>query len=388
MGLVLAINAGSSSLRFAAEDATGEVLWRGHIAGLYTGRASVHWQTGDHADAALGSLDHAQAIGWLLDRLADTPAAGALQAVGHRVVHGGAAHRMPAWIDDPLLAQLDALVPLAPLHQPHALHGIRAIAELRPDLPQLACFDTAFHATRPALEQRLALPAIEPLSGVQSYGFHGLSYEYLAARLPELLGEAAAGRVVLAHLGQGASLCALKEGQSQATTMSFTPLDGLPMGSRCGQLDPSVVLHLLRARGMDADAIEDLLNHRAGLLGLSGISGDMRELLASDDPQAAFAVDYFVHHTVKAIGAMAAVLGGLDALVFSGGIGEGSAQIRARIVSGCAWLDMALDEAANAAGGPRISPPATDHPTAWVIATDEERVITRHCRRFLSQQTP
>jgi len=387
MGLVLAINAGSSSLRFAAEDAAGQMLWRGHIAGLYTGHASVSWQTGDAADAALGSLDHAQAIGWLLDRLAGAPTADTLQAVGHRVVHGGAAHRAPAVIDDHLLAQLEALIPLAPLHQPPALHAIRAIAALRPEVPQLACFDTAFHTTRPALEQRLALPGLPELSGVQSYGFHGLSYEYLSGQLPALLGAAASGRVVLAHLGQGASLCALREGKSQATTMSFTPLDGLPMGSRCGQLDPSVVLHLLRQQ-MSADDIEDLLNHRAGLLGLSGHSADMRELLASDDPAARFAVDYFVHHTVKAIGAMAAVLGGLDALVFSGGIGEGSAQIRARIVAGCAWLGLQLAAPANQHGGPCISPPGTDRPTAWVIATDEERVITRHCHRFLTQQTP
>ena len=387
MTLVLALNAGSSSLRFAAQAAAGHVPWRGRISGLRTPQARLSWQKGGNGPVTLGALDHVQAFDWLLDRIARDHPGNALLAVGHRVVHGGPRQQKPVRLDAALLSELEALVPLAPLHQPHCLRGIRAVQQLRPDLPQFACFDTAFHASRPALEQRLALPQLPELAGVQSYGFHGLSYEYLASRLPEHLGAAAVGRVILAHLGQGASLCALRGGTSQATTMSFTPLDGLPMGSRCGQLDPSVLIYLQRAHGMGPDCLEDLLNHQAGLLGLSGVSADMRELLASDDPRARFAVNYFVHHTVKAIGAMAAVLGGVDALVFSGGIGEGSAEIRGRILAGCAWLGMTLDADANRRGAARISR-SDGTPSAWLIATDEEQVIARHCWQCLQQTTP
>lgn len=387
MTLVMALNAGSSSLRFAAQDAAGHVPWRGRIGGLGTGQARLSWQTGGTGPVTLGALDHRQALNWLLDRIARDHPGDGLLAVGHRVVHGGPHQHKPARIDAALLSELEALVPLAPLHQPHCLHGIRAVQQLRPDLAQFACFDTAFHASRPALEQRLALPDLPELAGVQSYGFHGLSYEYLASRLPEHLGAAADGRVILAHLGQGASLCALRGGTSQATTMSFTPLDGLPMGSRCGQLDPSVLLYLQRAHGMGPDRLEDLLNHQAGLLGLSNVSADMRELLASANPRAGFAVDYFVHHTVKAIGAMAAVLGGVDALVFSGGIGEGSAEIRGRILAGCAWLGMTLDTDANRHDAACISRPGST-PSAWLIATDEEQVIARHCWQCLRQTAP
>jgi acetate kinase len=384
--LVLALNAGSSSLRFAAQDAAGHVHWRGRISGLGTPQARLSWQAGGNGPVTLGALDHRQALDWLLERIVRDQPGDVLLAVGHRVVHGGPHQRQPARIDAALMRELEALVPLAPLHQPHCLHGIRVVRQRCPDLPQFACFDTGFHFTRSALEQRLALPGLPALAGVQSYGFHGLSYEYLASRLPEHLGTAADGRVVLAHLGQGASLCALRGGTSQATTMSFTPLDGLPMGSRCGQLDPSVLLYLQRVHGMGPDCLEDLLNHQAGLLGLSGISADMRELLASDDPRARFAVDYFVHHTVKAIGAMAAVLGGLDALVFSGAIGEGSAEIRGRILAGCAWLGIALDVDANRRGRACISR-SGGKPSAWLIATDEEQVIARHSWQCL-QQTP
>jgi acetate kinase len=387
MPLVLAINAGSSSLRFAAQDAAGHIAWRGRISGLGTGQARLSWQNGGNGPVTLGAIDHHQALDWLLDRIARDHPVDALLAAGHRVVHGGRRQHKPARIDTALLSELEALAPLAPLHQPHCLHGIQALQQLRPDLPQFACFDTAFHASRPALEQRLALPELPELAGVQSYGFHGLSYEYLASRLPEHLGAAADGRVILAHLGQGASLCALRSGTSQATTMSFTPLDGLPMGSRCGQLDPSVLLYLQRTHGMGPDRLEDLLNQQAGLLGLSGISADMRELLASDDPRARFAVDYFVHHTVKGIGAMAAVLGGVDALVFSGGIGEGSPEIRGRILAGCAWLGMTLDADANHQGAACISR-SGGTPSAWLIATDEEQVIARHCWQCLQQTAP
>ena len=234
MTLVLALNAGSSSLRFAAQDGAGHVPWRGRISGLGTPQARLSWQTGGDGPVMLGALDHRQAIDWLLERIARDHPGNKLLAVGHRVVHGGPHQHKPARVDAAMLSELDALVPLAPLHQPHCLYGIRAVQQRRPDLPQFACFDTAFHASRPALEQRLALPELPELTGVQSYGFHGLSYEYLTSRLPDRLGATADGRVILAHLGQGASLCALRDRTSQATTMSFTPLDGLPMGSRCG----------------------------------------------------------------------------------------------------------------------------------------------------------
>ena len=273
-------------------------------------------------------MDHAAFFrvlgGWLREQLGDARLAG----VGHRVVHGGTEFAAPVRIDEAVLARLERLCPLAPLHQPHNLAGIRAVAAAQPDLPQVACFDTAFHRAHPELADWFALPRRFHDDGIRRYGFHGLSYEYIARTLPAVAPELKDARVVVAHLGSGASMCAMRAGRSVDSTMGFTALDGLPMGTRCGALDPGVVLHLIRAYGMDADAIEAMLYHDCGLKGVSGISNDMRDLLASDDPRAAQAVELFVWHIAKQLGALAAVLGGLDAFVFTAGIGERSPEIR------------------------------------------------------------
>ncbi len=298
-----------------------------------------------------------------------------LQAIGHRVVHGGAHHARPERVTPALLAELAALVPLAPLHEPHNLAPIHAIAALDPALPQIACFDTAFHRSMPPVNQAFAIPAAMEADGIRRYGFHGLSYEYIASALPAGLRE---GRVVVAHLGNGASACAMQGGVSVATTMGFTALDGLPMGTRSGAIDPGVVLHLIQARGMSADQVQDLLYKRSGLLGLSGgISSDMRDLLASGDPRAGFAVDFFCLAVARAIASLAVTLGGLDGIVFTAGIGEHAAPVRARVLGHLAWLGIALDAAANDAHGPRISR-ADSAVQAWVLPTDEERMIARH----------
>jgi acetate kinase len=305
-----------------------------------------------------------------------------VRAAGHRVVHGGADFTAPVRVDAAVLAALDALVPLAPLHQPHNLAAIRAVSAAAPDLPQVACFDTAFHATIPAVAQAFALPRTLAAEGIRRYGFHGLSYEAIAARLPEVLGPRADGRVIVAHLGNGASLCAMRGRASVASTMGFTALDGLMMGTRTGTIDPGVLLHLMEAKGWDAARLGRLLYKESGLLGVSGLSSDMRALLASDAPEAAEAVALFVYRAVREIGSLAAALGGLDALVFTAGIGEHAAPVRAAIVAGCAWLGLTLDTAANAAGGPRISGPGPA--SAWVVPTDEEGVIARATARLVA----
>jgi acetate kinase len=298
-----------------------------------------------------------------------------LQAIGHRVVHGGAHHARPERVTPALLAELAALVPLAPLHEPHNLAPIHAIAALDPALPQIACFDTAFHRSMPPVNQAFAIPAAMEADGIRRYGFHGLSYEYIASALPAGLRE---GRVVVAHLGNGASACAMQGGVSVATTMGFTALDGLPMGTRSGAIDPGVVLHLIQARGMSADQVQDLLYKRSGLLGLSGgISSDMRDLLASGEPRAGFAVDFFCLAVARAIASLAVTLGGLDGIVFTAGIGEHAASVRARVLGHLAWLGIALDAAANDALGPRITT-AESRVVALVLPTDEERMIARH----------
>jgi acetate kinase len=383
---VLTVNAGSSSLKFSVyrvED--GALLTRsadGQIEGIGT---SPHFLARSADDRVLAderwpenrAFDHRRSFrvlgGWLREFLGDT----ALLGVGHRVVHGGVDHAAPVRIDPTVLAKLDELCPLAPLHQPHNLAGIRAVAAVQPDLPQVACFDTAFHRGHPELADWFALPRRFYDEGVRRYGFHGLSYEYIASVLPEVAPEIAKGRVVVAHLGSGASMCALKDGRSLDSTMGFTALDGLPMGTRCGALDPGVLLYLLRAHGMDADAIEHLLYHDCGLKGVSGISNDMRMLLASEDPRAAHAIDLFVWRICRELGALAASAGGLDGLVFTAGIGERSAEIRARVCGRAAWLGIELDDAANRAGGPRISG-AASRVAVYAIPTDEEQMIARH----------
>jgi acetate kinase len=305
-----------------------------------------------------------------------------LSALGHRVVHGGMRHSKPARVTPELLAELEALVPLAPLHQPHNIAPIRTAMEIHPELPQVACFDTAFHRTAPELEQAFALPYVLYDEGVRRYGFHGLSYEYIASILPERAPEIAEGRVIVAHLGNGCSACAMQARRSIATTMGFTALDGIPMGTRCGALDPGVLLHLLQQKAMTADALVDLLYRRSGMLGLSGVSSDFRELLASGEPRAHFAINLFCYNIARHIGSLAAALDGLDALVFSAGVGENAAAIRDKICRACAWLGLELDAAANNQHQTRISTPSS-RVAAFVIRTDENLMIARHARALI-----
>jgi acetate kinase len=358
---VLVLNAGSSSLKFSAFAAGGgsETLAHGQVAGLGTAPRF----TLDGSEHALpAGATHEDALAVVLERCRTELGDVRLAAVGHRVVHGGLKFTAPVRIDDSVLSQLDELVPLAPLHQPHNLAAIRTIAKHAPDVPQVACFDTAFHRTQSALAQRFALPRDLTDSGVIRYGFHGLSYEYIASVLPGTDPHAASGRTVVAHLGNGASLCAMRACKSVATTMGFTPADGLVMGTRCGSLDPGVVLYLMNHRGMTAVQVEHMIDHESGLLGVSGVSSDMRELLASPDPRAAEAVDLFVYRIGRELGSLAAALGGLDALVFTGGIGEHAAPVRDRVVQAAAWL-----------GGFAVH----------VIPTNEELMIATHTRRVL-----
>jgi len=381
---LLILNAGSSSLKFALYQAGPANDLQAHYRGVIEeiGRdARFRMLLAPEADGPLdqtvAATDHEQALRQLLDWLDTHHPDLSLSAAGHRVVHGGAHYTHPVRVDAAVLADLEKLIPLSPLHQPHNLAGIQALARLRPDLPQIACFDTAFHHTLPPRARRFALPRELDERGIRRYGFHGLSYEHIAAVLPDYLGEAAAGRVVVAHLGNGASLCALQQGRSVETSMGFTPLDGIPMASRCGALDPGVLLYLLREEGMSTAQLDDLLHHRAGLLGVSGLSGDVRTLLASDDPHAAEALELFAYRTAQAIAGHAVALEGLDALVFTAGIGEHAAPVRAAICRHLVWLGLTLDDAANTRHGPRIS--QTDSRiSVWVIPTDEEKVIAQH----------
>jgi len=396
MGCDIAVfNAGSSSIRFAIFDAAlpgsdPAARWRGRIEGDgHRRRFSVLDAAGspvidESAVARAREFDHVAALERILDWLETADAAAALGGIGHRVVHGGRRFTAPVLITPETLEQLDALAPLAILHQPHNLRTIRALADRVPGLRQVACFDTSFHLSQPPLARLLALPAAVRDRGIERYGFHGLSYEHVAGTLPAHLGTAAAGRVIVAHLGNGASLCALSGGASVATTMGFSTLDGLAMGTRCGSLDPGVILHLLR-EGQTLAQLEDLLYHRSGLLGISGASHDMRDLLASDDARAALAVDFFVYRICREIGSLAAALGGLDALVFTAGIGEHAPVIRARVIAHCRWLGFELDDAANGRGGPRITTPGS-RTSAWVIPTDEEQTIARHTQRLLEER--
>lgn len=393
---VLVINAGSSSVKFSvyrvegagppAETARGlldgigvrpHLVARDLESGAAEDRPLTTSEAGDHSGAI------AIVAEWLRGHLGGAKPI----AVGHRVVHGGTAYAQPVLLDPSVLAALEALVPLAPLHQPHNLAAIRAISDKLPGLPQVACFDTAFHRGHPQVADLFALPWELYEAGVRRYGFHGLSYEHIAHVLPAVAPEIAAGRVIVAHLGAGSSLCALRAGRSVESTMGFTALDGLPMGTRTGSLDPGVVLYLLQARGMAATEIASLLYNRSGLLGLSGVSSDMRDLLASDAPRARLALDYFVYRIVREVGALASVLGGLDGLVFTAGIGERAAPIRARVCEGLGWLGITLDAAANAAHGPRISAPGS-RASAWVIPTDEEQMIARHTLEVLAGVAP
>jgi acetate kinase len=389
---IAVLNAGSSSLKFSIFfDRARELrpVFRGQLDGLFTTpRFVVRDQAGETVGATTWPegtpLGHEGAIGHLFewaDEQRKRLGGQRLSAVGHRVGHGGLKYFEPVRIDDRVLAELERLIPLAPLHQPYNLAPIKALRERRPELPQVACFDTAFHRTQPEVAQAFALPRIYTEKGVRRYGFHGISYEYIASELPKSDARAAGGRVVVAHLGNGSSLCAIRNGRSVATTMGFSSLDGLPMGTRCGSLDPGVILLMLDHLYMDARKIETMLYKESGLLGISGISSDMRTLLASDDPRATEAVDLYVYRIGREVGSLTAALGGLDALVFTAGIGENSPAIRARVCRDAAWLGVELDEAANESGGPRISR-AKSRVAAWMIPTDEELMIARHTDRL------
>jgi acetate kinase len=388
--LILVLNAGSSSIKFRAFDVgrgAPELLLVGQAEGLYT---APRFSAADAAGASIGekswpegeAIGHQGAIEYIAQFLRSHGEGHRLVAAGHRVVHGGLEFTQAVLASPAVVDRLEKLTPLAPLHQPHNLAPIRILARLRPDLPQVACFDTAFHRTQAEVAQAYALPAAITARGVRRYGFHGLSYEYIASVLPQWAPPAAAGAAVVAHLGNGSSMCALLAGRSAASTMGFTAVDGLPMGTRSGNLDPGVVLYLMDELKMDARAIENLLYKQSGLLGVSGVSSDMRALLASDDARARFAVDLFIYRIGRELGSLAAALHGLDALVFTAGIGEHSAVIRERACREAAWLGVELDPAANAAGGPRICTPAS-RVSAWVIPTNEELMIARHTCRVI-----
>jgi len=377
---ILVLNVGSSSIKFAIYVAgTLELLCRGHVDGIGSGDVAVRidgLRAADFGDATLPPTirDRTGAGRWLLDRIHQSLAGIVICAAGHRVVHGGTDFAQPIIVDDRVLDALEKLEPLAPQHQPHNLAAIRMVGETWPGLTQVACFDTAFHRTLPMRAQWFALPRAFAAEGVLRYGFHGLSYEYLARVLPQHAGARANERAVIAHLGHGASLCALRDRRSVATTMGFTALDGLMMGRRSGAIDPGVLLYLLQQKGMAPAAVEDLLYNQSGLLGVSGISDDLRVLEASSDPHAEEALDLFAYRASDEIASMAAALEGLDVLVFSGGIGERSASMRRRICARSAWLGIALDGDANLRHGPRISTPDS-RVDVFVIPTDEEMVV-------------
>jgi acetate kinase len=388
----LVINAGSSSIKTSlfrlAPHAELTLALRGQIEGIATAKPRLSLERSDGTTLADSNLDpgaaadHRGAMVVFAKALSGSAERATVDAVGHRVAHGGIMYSRPVVVDDDVMRSLESLVSLAPLHQPHNLAAIRAASERLPGVPQVACFDTAFHRAHPKIADVYALPWHFYEGGVRRYGFHGLSYEYVASVLPS---EIASGRVVVAHLGSGASMCALRAGQSVDSTMGFTAVDGLPMGTRTGQLDPGILLYLLE-QGMSTKEVEALLYRKSGLLGLSGVSNDMRELLASTEERAKFAVDYFVHAVTKQLGALAATLGGLDAIVFTAGIGERSPIIRARVCRAAAWLGIELDENANASHGPRISRPGS-RVSAWVIPTNEELMIARHTVTALAGRT-
>lgn len=391
---ILVINAGSSSIKFevfevvAEDDLVRRV--KGCIDGIGTHPHLVATDAEggtvlDETYPASDVKDLPGAFACARTRLRDTLGGVVFVAVGHRVVHGGPDYAAPIAVDDGVINTLERFVPLAPLHQPNNLASIKALRATAPGVLQVACFDTAFHRTHSELADRYAIP--EPLytEGVRRYGFHGLSYEYIASRLPEAAPELAKGRVIVAHLGSGASMCAMVAGRSVESTFGFTALDGLPMGTRPGQLDPGIVLYLFAQKGMDAGAVEHFLYYQCGLKGLSGISNDVRDLLRSSDPRAAMTLDFFVQRIAMSAGSLAVAMGGLDGFVFTAGIGEKSPVIREKVAGKLAWLGLQFDPVANGGGGPRISRP--DSPIAcYVIPTDEELMIGRHTLDVMKSQ--
>jgi acetate kinase len=386
----LVLNAGSSSLKFCVFQRPEGRNWRlearGQIEGIGTApRLSVKDEQGTKlADEQLDQSvrDGRAAIDALASWLRSKYGGSRVLGVGHRVVHGGSQFAGPTIVSRQVMEELYKLVPLAPLHEPYNLAAIEAVFERLPDVPQVACFDTSFHRSHSAVAELIPLPRDICRSDLQRYGFHGLSYEYIASVLPEVAPEIARGRVIVAHLGSGASLCALQEGKSIDSTMAFTALDGLCMGTRPGSIDPGVVLYLFQNLGLSAKDVETILYKRSGLLGISGISNDMRDLLDRSEPEARLAIDFFVYRIAKEMGALAAVLGGLDGLVFTAGIGENSAEVRRRICQSASWLGVGLDAEANAGRGPRISTPQSKV-SVWVIPTNEELMIARHTGTLL-----
>jgi acetate kinase len=392
----LVLNAGSSSLKFCVYARPAKAGWRlavrGQIDGIGTSpRLSAKDDAGASlADEELGASsvkDGGAALDVLANWLRARWGGARVLGIGHRIVHGGAKYTAPCVVTPEVLTDLRALIPLAPLHQPYNLGAIEAVGEQFPGVPQVACFDTSFHRGQPAVAQLVPLPREIRDTGVQRYGFHGLSYEYIASVLPEVAPTIADGRVIVAHLGNGASLCALERRKSIDCTLGFTALDGLCMGTRPGTVDPGVILHLFQTMGRSAEQVEKLLYKQSGLLGISGVSNDMRELIDNPNPEARLAIDYFVYQAAKQIGALAATLGGVDAIVFTAGIGEHSLEIRRRICESSAWLGVTLDPAANAKHGPRIS--TTDsRVSAWVIPTNEELMIAQHMSALLGIAGP
>ena len=388
--VIAVLNAGSSSFKFslfAEQGGRPTLLVRGQAEGLSTSPRFV-------AKSAEGSvleekawgdgvtLGHEGALEYLVGFLRGKLSGHRLAGVGHRVVHGGREYVKPVRLDAKVVAALEKYVPLAPLHQPHNLGPIKTLLARLPDVPQVACFDTAFHRSQPAVAQAFALPKSITDLGVQRYGFHGLSYEYIAGVLPGISPAAARGKTVVLHLGNGASMCALADGRSMASTMGFTAADGLPMGTRCGNLDPGVILYMIDELKMDTRAVEDVIYRKSGLLGVSGVSSDMRVLLDSDDPRAKSAVDLFVYRIGRELGSLAAAIGGLDAIVFTAGIGENSPVLRERVLREAAWLGVALDRGANDAQKTCISTSGS-RVSAWVVPTNEELMIARHTRDVL-----
>jgi acetate kinase len=377
--VILTLNAGSSNLKFALFRGAEEAILRGLVDGIgqvprfcltqsRVRRAGPPVLSGGSFETVLHTL-----LGWLKAHLDGD----AIHAVGHRIVHGGDRFGEPVVIDGAVLAALEALCELAPLHQARNLAAVHAIARAHPALPQVGCFDTAFHRTMPKVAKRLAIPRRLGDAGLHRYGFHGLSYEFIADRLRAIAPALAGGRVIAAHLGSGASLCAMRDGRSIETTMGFSTLDGLMMATRPGCLDAGAVLYLMQSRGMTAKQVEDLLYHQSGLLGVSGISGDMRELAANASPPAREAIELFTYRLAGEVARLTSALGGLDALVFTAGIGEHDAVLRDAVCRRLGWLGVASDPARNAGGAGRISSD-TSAVAVWVVPTDEEAVIARH----------
>lgn len=385
---ILTLNAGSSSLKFAtfatSDNGALTLDLRGQVAGIGQGKTKL-FAVREHGAARWADANqiktHADAVRVLINWLPIGQQSGDWLGAGHRIVHGGTRFSAPVEITPEIMTALNELIPLAPLHQPHNVAAIEALRAAMPDLPQVACFDTAFHATQPEIATRFALPEKYWQAGIRRYGFHGLSYEAILHALPRVA-SGVPSRLVVAHLGNGASMAAIRDGNCVATTMGFSTLDGLVMGTRPGSIDPGVLLHLLRD-GMSREDLERLLYHESGVNGVSGLTADMKTLLESSDPRAKLAIDLYCHRINRELGSLSAALGGLDGLIFTGGVGENAAPIRAQVCKDAAWLGLELDEAANARGGPQIST-ASSRVATWIVPTDEELVIARHTQALLA----